>query len=77
MSDRNRTVTIYRDDTTTQWELKRVKAFFWTAGNTVLTVAQWAADTGDEHGYVHIPREIICWFKDSGSTSANETGENR
>lgn len=68
MQPRTRTLTLYRDDSTVQVVLKRVKAFFWTAGNTVLVVSCWADDTGDEHSYTHWPRERFCWFKDSGST---------
>lgn len=33
---KQRTLTIYRDDSTVQVVYERVKAVFWTAGNTVL-----------------------------------------
>lgn len=56
-------LTVYRDDSTTQVIYKRVKHFFWTAGNTVLTIAQYTGK-GDAHRYIHWPRERICWFKD-------------
>ena len=74
MSDRK--ITIYRDDSTTQVVYERVKHIFWTAGNSVLVIAQY--DEHDEdfkgikravvkvgsHHYIHWPRERICWFKD-------------
>lgn len=59
-----RRLTLYRDDSTTQVVYERVKHWFWTAGNTVLTIAQITdAETG-EHRYIHWPRERVCWFKD-------------
>jgi len=63
---RQRTITLYRDDSTVQVVYVRVKAAFWTANNTVLVISQWLDDVGDEHRYIHWPRERICWFKDSG-----------
>jgi hypothetical protein len=40
----SRTLTLYRDDSTVQIVYQRVKHFFWTAGNTVLVVAQYIDD---------------------------------
>jgi len=60
-----RTVTLYRDDSTTQVVYPDVKHLFWTAGNTVLVVARYAKD--GTHYYVHWPRERFCWFKDEAS----------
>lgn len=67
-----RTLTLYRDDSTTQVVFERVKHFFWTAGNSALTIAQY--DDGEfkdgtfittgKHRYIHWPRERFCWFKD-------------
>ncbi len=61
---RDRKLTLYRDDSTVQVVYERVKAVFWTAGNTVLVVSQYEAQTGDAHRYIHWPRERLCWFKD-------------
>lgn len=59
-----RKITLYRDDSTTQVVFENVKHFFFTAGNTVLTIAQFTnLDTG-AHKYIHWPRERFCWFKD-------------
>lgn len=60
-----RKVTIYRDDSTTQVVYERVKHWFWTAGNTVLTIAQYD-EKGEKgrHSYINWPRERVCWFKD-------------
>ncbi len=58
-----RTLTLYRDDSTVQVVYERVKAAFWTAGNTVLVVSQYVGD-GPAHRYIHWPRERFCWFKD-------------
>lgn len=60
-----RTLTLYRDDSTVQVVFENVKHFFWTAGNTVLVIAQYV-DPGksQEHRYIHWPRERLCWFKD-------------
>jgi hypothetical protein len=59
-----RTLTLYRDDSTVQVVFERVKHFFWTAGNTVLVIAQYTGGAGGEHRYIHWPRERFCWFKD-------------
>jgi hypothetical protein len=59
-----RTLTIYRDDSTIQVVYERVKAVFWTAGNSVLVVAQYTDETTGTHRYIHWPRERFCWFKD-------------
>lgn len=58
-----RTVTLYRDDSTVQVVYRNVKHWFWTAGNTVLTIAVVDDEQGNHH-YVHWPRERFCWFKD-------------
>ena len=57
-----RRLTLYRDDSTTQVVYENVKHFFWTAGDTVLTIAQYTDD--GKHQYIHWPRERVCWFKD-------------
>ena len=62
-----RTITIYRDDSTVQVRYGDVKTYFWTAGNTVLTVARFI-DAGPEHYYVHWLRERFCWFKEEPPT---------
>ena len=61
-----RTLTLYRDDSTTQVVYENVKHFFWTAGNTVLTIAQVTDLATGSHQYIHWPRERVCWFKESG-----------
>ena len=58
-----RTLTLYRDDSTVQVVYERVKATFWTAGNTVFVISQYLGN-GPEHRYIHWPRERFCWFKD-------------
>lgn len=58
------TITIYRDDSTSQVVYDRVKTHFWTANNTVLVVSRFVSETGSEHYYIHWPRERFCWFKD-------------
>jgi len=63
----NRTVTIYRDDSTFQVKFEHVKSCFWTAGNTVLVIAQITDEESGAHQYIHWPRERFCWFKDSGA----------
>lgn len=66
MYNKERKLTLYRDDSTTQVVFERVKAFFWTAGNTVLVISQYKnadPENGDHH-YIHWPRERFCWFKD-------------
>ena len=67
MTERGRTVTLYRDDSTVQVVYTRVKAVFWTAANTVLVISRYNASDGDEHYYIHWPRERFCWFKDQPS----------
>lgn len=64
MTRQQRTLTIYRDDSTVQVVYERVKAVFWTASNTVLVVSRYDANEGDGHHYIHWPRERFCWFKD-------------
>jgi hypothetical protein len=58
-----RKITIYRDDSTTQVVYERVKHIFWTAGNTVLVIAQYN-EAMTSHYYIQWPRERVCWFKD-------------
>ena len=64
-----RTLTLYRDDSTVQVVFTRVKAVFWTAGNTVLVISRYDADDTDAHHYIHWPRERFCWFKDQPKAS--------
>ena len=64
MTDKTRKLTLYRDDSTTQVVYERVKHWFWTAGNTALTIAQYVDDTHTTHRYISWPRERFCWFKD-------------
>lgn len=65
----SRKITLYRDDSTTQVVYNDVKHFFWTAGNTVLVVAQYIDPAvSEEHRYIHWPRERFCWFKDEKAT---------
>lgn len=61
---RHRTVTIYRDDSTVQVIYERVKAIFWTAGNSVLVISRYDEGGSAKHHYIHWPRERFCWFKD-------------
>jgi hypothetical protein len=61
---RERTVTLYRDDSTVQVIYNRVKSVFWTAGNTVLVISRFNDVDTNEHHYIHWPRERFCWFKD-------------
>lgn len=65
MNRKTRTVTIYRDDSTTQVVFDKVKHFFWLANNSVLCLAVYTAAEGDDHHYIHWPRERFCWFKDT------------
>ncbi len=60
-----RTVTLYRDDSTVQVVYERVKHVFWTAGNSVLVIAQYSNRAGKTHHYIHWPRERFCWFRDT------------
>ena len=69
MSDARR-LTLYRDDSTTTVVYERVKAFFWTANNTVLVVSQYTDDKG-AHRYIHWPRERFCWFKDEPNATVH------
>lgn len=64
MARKERTVTIYRDDSTVQVVYTRVKTAFWTAANSVLVISRFTNATGEEHHYIHWPRERFCWFKD-------------
>lgn len=64
-----RKLTLYRDDSTTQVVFENVKHWFWTANNTVLTIAKLTGK-GTEHYYINWPRERICWFKDETMTEA-------
>lgn len=58
------TVTLYRDDSTTPVVFEDVKHIFWTAGNSVLVIAQLTEGRGNpQHHYVQWPRERFCWFK--------------
>lgn len=59
-----RKITIYRDDSTTQVEYENVKHYFWTADNSVLTIAHITDPATGAHRYIHWPRERVCWFKD-------------
>jgi hypothetical protein len=59
-----RKLTLYRDDSTVQVVYDRVKAVFWTANNSVLVISRYDADEGNEHHYIHWPRERFCWFRD-------------
>lgn len=63
-----RTVTLYRDDSTTQVVFENVKHIFWCAGNTILVIAQVTNLATGAHHYIHWPRERFTWYKDSGST---------
>jgi hypothetical protein len=56
-------VTLYREDSVTTVVYDRVKHTFWTAGNTVLVIAQYADDGSERHSYIHWLREHLCWFK--------------
>lgn len=59
-----RKITLYREDSTSQVIFENVKHFFWTAGGTVLVIAQYLKPGKPEHRYIHWPRERLCWFKD-------------
>ncbi len=54
-------IEIYRDDSTSKVVIDNVKHYFWTAGNTVLVIAQYADD--GSHHYINWPRERLCWFR--------------
>jgi hypothetical protein len=59
-----RRLTLYRDDSTAQVRYERVKSYFFTANNTVLTISRYDNNEGEAHHYIHWPRERFCWFKD-------------
>ena len=59
-----RTLTLYRDDSTVQVVFDRVKTFFWTTNGTVLVISRYDATIGGAHHYIHWPRERFCWFRD-------------
>lgn len=59
-----RKLTLYRDDSTVQVIYEDIKTFFWTANNTVLTIAKYIDPDTQDHIYIHWPRERFCWFKD-------------
>ena len=65
MSERTeRKLTLYRDDSTGQVVYDRVKTYFWTCNNTVLTISRYDASEGSGHHYIHWPRERFCWYRD-------------
>lgn len=66
----SRTITLYRDDSTTQVVYDRVKHFFWLANNTVLCIARLHEEGKPDHYYIHWPRERFCWFKDEPGIKA-------
>ena len=57
-------LTLYRDDSTAQVVFEDVKHYFFTANNTILTIAQLTDKTTGAHRYINWPRERFCWFKD-------------
>lgn len=59
-----RKIIIYRDDSATQVVYENVKHYFFTANNTILSLAQITNKKTGEHRYIHWPRERFCWFKD-------------
>lgn len=61
---KERTVTLYRDDSTVQVVFENVKTVFWTANNTVLVISRYIKADDSSHYYIHWPRERFCWFKD-------------
>jgi hypothetical protein len=67
------TVKVYRDDSVTPVVYEHVKHVFWTASDTVLTVAQVTDTATGAHRYVHWPRERFCWYvyeKPAGSVAS-------
>ncbi len=68
---KRRRLTIYRDDSTVQVTYNDVKTFFWTANNSVLTVARYDSEANTGHHYIHWPRERFCWFRDEPSHAAS------
>ena len=67
-----RKLTLYRDDSTTQVVFENVKHYFFTADNTVLTIAQFTNTETGEHRYIAWPRERFCWFKDEPQPPVKE-----
>lgn len=59
-----RRLTLYRDDSTTQVVYNDVKHWFWTAGNTVLTIARIIDKATGAHEYINWPREGFKWFRE-------------
>jgi hypothetical protein len=72
---RGRRLTLYRDDSTAQVAYSRVKSYFFTANNSVLTISRYDADDGDGHHYIHWPRERFCWFRDEPAPEANSKSD--
>lgn len=70
-----RKVTLYRDDSTTQVVYENVKHIFWTADNSVLTIAVYTNVETGAHRYIHWLRERICWFKDEKQESNEKTSK--
>lgn len=58
-ADARWTLRLYRDDSLTPVIYENVKHVFWTAGNTVLNIAQYKED--GSHHYFTWPRERFCW----------------
>lgn len=67
---RERRLTLYRDDSTSQVIYDRVKTWFWTADNSVLVVSRFDDESGSAHHYIHWPRERFCWFRDEPVAAA-------
>lgn len=67
-----RTITLYRDDSTSQVVFENVKAFFWVANNSVLVISQYIERGKPGHHYIHWPRERFCWFRDSGEQQSQK-----
>ena len=57
-------LTLYRDDSTAQVVFENVKHYFFTANNSILTIAQLIDKKTGAHRYINWPRERFCWFKD-------------
>jgi hypothetical protein len=51
---------LYRDDSETPVVVEDVKHAFMTAGDTVLTIAQYRED--GSHRYINWPREGLRWW---------------
>jgi hypothetical protein len=69
-----RTLTLYRDDSTSQVVYDRVKTWFWTAQNSVLVISRYDGPDGNGHHYIHWPRERFCWFRDEPRNGGCATG---